>query len=297
MNEATEVTLARWRARIDGELARVAANGVPMQDRVRDAVHYSLTGEGKRLRGLLVLAAYDALGGKGNATGLAAAVEIVHAYSLVHDDLPCMDNDHIRRGRPTTHRAFGVPTATIAGVTMVALAVTQTVKASEVLGLNADVTRRLVSVLMQSSGATGMVGGQLMDLMSEGREITVKQLEAIHRAKTGALIAASVTIGAVAAGGSPSAVDALASAGESLGLAFQIADDVLDATASSEALGKSAGADAKMEKSTYVSTMGVPAAKAHGEALVADAMNQLGAAGIKSGPLLELARFVAARRS
>lgn len=297
MNEATEVTLARWRARIDGELARVAANGVPMQDRVRDAVHYSLTGEGKRLRGLLVLAAYDALGGKGNATGLAAAVEIVHAYSLVHDDLPCMDNDHIRRGRPTTHRAFGVPTATVAGVTMVALAVSQTVKASETLGLNADVTKRLVGVLMQSSGATGMVGGQLMDLMSEGREITVKQLEAIHRAKTGALIAASVTIGAVAAGGSPSAVDALASAGESLGLAFQIADDVLDATASSEALGKSAGADAKMEKSTYVSTMGVPAAKAHGEALVADAMNQLGAAGIKSGPLLELARFVAARRS
>lgn len=180
---------------------------------------------------------------------------------------------------------------------MVALAVSQTVKASEVLGLNADVTKRLVSVLMQSSGATGMVGGQLMDLMSEGREITVKQLEAIHRAKTGALIAASVTIGAVAAGGSPSAVDALASAGESLGLAFQIADDVLDATASSEALGKSAGADAKMEKSTYVSTMGVPAAKAHGEALVADAMNQLEAAGIKSGALLELARFVAARRS
>src|SRR5204862_6994738 len=112
-----------------------------------------------------------------------------------------------------------------------------------------DVTKRLVSVLMQSSGATGMVGGQLMDLMSEGREITLKQLEAIHRAKTGALIAASVTIGGLAAGGSTSAVDALASAGESLGLAFQIADDVLDATESSEALGKSAGADAKLDKS------------------------------------------------
>jgi geranylgeranyl pyrophosphate synthase len=297
VNEATEVTLAQWRSRIDGELARVTANGVPLQDRVKDAVHYSLTGEGKRLRGLLVMAAYDALGGKGNAIGLAAAVEIVHAYSLVHDDLPCMDNDHIRRGRPTTHRAFGVPTATVAGVTMVALAVTQTVKASETLKLSTEVTRRLVSVLMQSSGATGMVGGQLMDLMSEGREISVKQLEAIHRAKTGALIAASVTIGALAAGGTPSAVDALANAGESLGLAFQIADDVLDATASSEALGKSAGADAKLDKSTYVSTMGVPAAKEHGEALVADAMRQLQAAGIRNGPLLELARFVAARRS
>jgi len=297
VNEATEVTLARWRSRIDGELARVTSNGVPLHDRVRDAVHYSLTGEGKRLRGLLVLAAYDALGGKGNAIGLAAAVEIVHAYSLVHDDLPCMDNDHIRRGRPTTHRAFGVATATVAGVTMVALAVTQTVKAAEALGLGADVTKRLVSVLMQSSGATGMVGGQLMDLMSEGRQISVEQLEAIHRAKTGALIAASVTIGGLAAGGSAPAVDALASAGESLGLAFQIADDVLDATASSEALGKSAGADAKMAKSTYVSTLGVSAAKTHGEDLVADAMRQLQAAGIRNGPLLELARFVAARRS
>ena len=250
MNEATEVTLAQWRSRIDGELARVTSNGVPLQDRVKDAVHYSLTGEGKRLRGLLVMAAYEALGGKGNAIGLAAAVEIVHAYSLVHDDLPCMDNDHIRRGRPTTHRAFGVATATVAGVTMVALAVTEAVKAAEALKLSPEITKRLVGVLMQSSGATGMVGGQLMDLMSEGREISVKQLEAIHRAKTGALIAASVTIGAVAAGGTPAAVDALANAGESLGLAFQIADDVLDATASSEALGKSAGADAKLEKST-----------------------------------------------
>jgi len=297
VNEATEVTLARWRARIDGELARVTANGTPLPERVRDAVHYSLTGEGKRLRGLLVLAAYEALGGKGNATGLAAAVEIVHAYSLVHDDLPCMDNDHIRRGRPTTHRAYGVATATIAGVTMVALAVTQMVKSAEAMGLGPDVTKRLVSVLMQSSGATGLVGGQLMDLLSEGREISVKQLEAIHRAKTGVLIAASVTIGGVAAGGTEAAVDALASAGESLGLAFQIADDVLDATASSEALGKSAGADAKLEKSTYVSTMGVQAAKEHGEALVADAMHSLEAAGLRHGPLLELARFVAARRS
>src|SRR5262249_43257323 len=153
----------QWKARIDGELARVTANGVPMPDRVRDAVHYSLTGEGKRFRGLLVMAAYESLGGKGNATGLAAAVEIVHAYSLVHDDLPCMDNDHIRRGRPTTHRAFGVPTATIAGVTMVALAVSQTVKAAEALKLAPEVTKRLVTILMQSSGATGMVGGQLMD--------------------------------------------------------------------------------------------------------------------------------------
>jgi geranylgeranyl diphosphate synthase type II len=297
VNEATEVTLAQWRARIDGELARVAFNGIPLSDGLRDAVHYSLTGEGKRIRGLLVLAAYEALGGKGNAGGLAAAVEIVHAYSLVHDDLPCMDNDHIRRGRPTTHRAYGVATATAAGVAMVALAVAQTVRAAESLGLPESTTRQLVTVLMEASGAAGMVGGQLMDLQNEGRSVSVEQLEAVHRAKTGALIAASVKMGGLAAGGSASSVEALATAGECLGLAFQIADDVLDATASSEALGKTAGADAALSKSTYVSTLGVEAARHRGESLVDDAMRGLAAAGIRNGPLMELARFVAARRS
>lgn len=297
MNERTEVTLAQWRARIDGELAHVASNGDALPERLRDAVHYSLTGEGKRLRGLLVMASYDALGGSGNASGLAAAVEIVHAYSLVHDDLPCMDDDHMRRGRPTTHRAFGVAAATVAGVTMVALAVRQTLRAAETLGLSAATAKRLVGVLMQASGATGMVGGQLMDLLSEGREVSVQHLESVHRAKTGALIAAAVTMGGLAAGGAPAAVHALAAAGASLGLAFQIADDVLDATASSEALGKTAGRDAVLAKSTYASTLGVQAARDRGEALVADAMKHLEEAGLRNGPLMELARFVAARRS
>ena len=150
---------------------------------------------------------------------------------------------------------------------------------------------------MRASGATGMVGGQLMDLMSEGRSVSVEQLEAVHRAKTGALIAASVTMGGLAAGGAPEAIDALASAGEALGLAFQIADDVLDATASSETLGKTAGLDAALSKSTYASVLGVAAAKERGDHLVADAMRRLEAAGLRNGALMELARFVAARRS
>ena len=297
MNEQTEVTLAQWRARIDEELAQVASNGDALPPFLCDAVHYSLIGEGKRLRGLLVMASYEALGGRGDASGLAAAVEIVHAYSLVHDDLPCMDDDDMRRSRPTTHRAFDVPTATVAGVTMVALAVGQTLRAAETMGLSAETAKRLVSVLMRASGASGMVGGQLMDLMSEGRAVSVEHLEAVHRAKTGALIAASVTMGALAARGAPDAVDALASAGASLGLAFQIADDVLDATASSELLGKTAGRGAVLAKSTYASTLGVQAARARSDALVADAMKHLDQAGLRSGPLLELARFVAARRS
>jgi len=297
VNDGTEDTIGRWRKRIDSELATVVTVGDTLPARLRDAIHYSLTGEGKRLRGLLLMASYAALGGDGDASGLAAAVEVVHAYSLVHDDLPCMDNDSLRRGRPTTHRAFDVATATVAGVAMVPLAVSQAVKGSRRLRLDESATKRLVHVLMRASGASGMVGGQLMDLRGEGRSLTVGELEAVHRAKTGALIAAAVTMGGIAANGSTKAVSALTSAGDCLGLAFQIADDVLDATESSESLGKTAGADAALAKSTYASVLGVVAARQRGESLVADAMRHLEAAGLRAPALERLAHFVAARRS
>jgi geranylgeranyl pyrophosphate synthase len=297
VNDGTEATIGRWRKAIDVELSRVAAGRDDLPQRLREAIHYSLTGEGKRLRGLLLMASYDALRGQGDASILAAGVEIVHAYSLVHDDLPCMDNDNMRRGRPTTHRAFDVATATAAGVTMVPLAVDQTLRAARALRLDAAVTRRLVTALMQASGATGMVGGQLMDLDAEGRSLSVAELEAVHRAKTGALITAAFAMGGIAAGGGQSAVAALTAAGSALGLAFQIADDVLDATESSEALGKTAGHDAALSKSTYASVLGVVPARQRGDALVADAMARLDAAGLKTPPLERLARFVAARRS
>ncbi|HEY8176265.1 MAG TPA: polyprenyl synthetase family protein [Gemmatimonadaceae bacterium] len=297
MNDGAEATIGRWRKAIDVELSRVAAGRDDLPHRLREAIHYSLTGEGKRLRGLLLMASYDALRGQGDASILAAGVEIVHAYSLVHDDLPCMDNDNMRRGRPTTHRAFDVATATAAGVTMVPLAVDQTLRAARALRLDAATTRRLVTALMQASGATGMVGGQLMDLDAEGRSLSVAELEAVHRAKTGALITAAFAMGGIAAGGGQSAVAALTAAGSALGLAFQIADDVLDATESSEALGKTAGHDAALSKSTYASVLGVVPARQRGDALVADAMARLDAAGLKTPPLERLARFVAARRS
>ena len=290
-------TIGTWRGAIDVELQRVAGNDTELPSRLRDAIHYSLTGEGKRLRGLLLIASYDALGGRGDASGLAAAVEVVHAYSLVHDDLPCMDNDHMRRGRATTHRAFDVATATIAGVTMVPLAVAQTVRGARRLGLDGPTTQQLVETLMQASGAAGMVGGQLMDLEGENRTLSVQELEAVHRAKTGALIAAAFTMGGIAAGARRSAIVALTAAGSALGLAFQIADDVLDATESSEALGKTAGHDAALAKSTYASVLGIGPARQRSDALVADAMARLEAAALRTAPLERLAHFVAARRS
>jgi geranylgeranyl diphosphate synthase, type II len=289
--------LSRWRASIDLRLSSVPSGAEQLPARLRDAIHYSLTGGGKRLRGLLLMASYHSLGGQGDASGLGASVEVVHAYSLIHDDLPCMDNDTIRRGRPTTHLAFDVATATAAGVVMVPIAVRQTITAGSELGLDAAVIQRLVRVLMAASGASGMVGGQLLDLEGEGQSLSVSDLERIHRAKTGALIAATFTMGGIAAGGSERAIDALTAAGTSLGLAFQIADDVLDATESSEALGKTAGADAALAKSTYASVLGIPAARARSQALVREAMTVLEKANLRAEPLEQLAHFVSARRS
>jgi geranylgeranyl pyrophosphate synthase len=243
------------------------------------------------------MASHEALGGAGDASALAAAVEVVHAYSLVHDDLPCMDNDSIRRGRATTHRAYDVGTPTVAGVAMVPLAVLQTIRAAIALKLSAETTSQLVSVLMQASGAGGMVGGQLLDLAGEGRHLSVDDLEAVHQAKTGALIAAAVTMGGIAAQAKPDQVAALRSAGKAFGLAFQIADDVLDATASTETLGKTARLDAALAKSTYASTIGVAAARSRGEALVDQGVRALRQARLQTPHLERLARFVAARGS
>jgi geranylgeranyl pyrophosphate synthase len=297
VSEATEQTLARWRRDIDAELASVAATDLGVPERLSDAIHNSLTGEGKRFRGLLLLATFDALKGQGDPVRLAAAVEVVHAYSLVHDDLPCMDNDSMRRGRPTTHRAFDVATATIAGVAMVPLAVALTLRAAESLGLQNGASRKLVTVLMDASGASGMVGGQLMDLEGEKRPLSMAELEAVHRAKTGALITAAFSMGAIAARASDDAVAAFTDAGNALGLSFQIADDVLDATASSESLGKTAGSDAALSKSTYVSHLGVDAARQRSESLIAVSMTRLDRAYIRTPVLESLALFVAERRS
>lgn len=297
MNDRIEETLSRWRRSIDAELARIAPSAGPMPARLREAIQYSLTGEGKRLRGLLLMASHEALGGSGDAIVLAAAVEVVHAYSLVHDDLPCMDNDSIRRGRATTHRAYDVGTATVAGVAMVPVAVMQTLRAANAMQLPASTAAQLVSVLMQASGAGGMVGGQLLDLAGEGQQLSVDDLEAVHHAKTGALIAAAVTMGGIAAQAQPDQVAALRSAGKAFGLAFQIADDVLDATASTETLGKTARLDAALSKSTYASAMGVAAARSRGAALVDQGVRALRLARLQTPHLERLARFVAARGS
>ena len=286
------------RAVADAALATLAARETrALPGPVGDAIRYSLEGGGKRLRAVLFLAAYRAAGGTGDASELAAAIEVVHAYSLVHDDLPCMDDDAMRRGRPTVHRVYGVGVATAAGLAMVPLAARAAARGARAMGLAPAVVTRIVEELMRASGAGGMVGGQLLDLEGEGRTHTLAELERIHRAKTGALIAAAVTLGGLAAGTTPERMGALERFGIRVGLAFQIADDVLDVTATTDELGKTAGKDVAFGKTTYPALLGIDGAVAKADALVAEGCAALDRAGLLSPDLERLARFIIARRS
>ena len=284
--------LADARSRVDAVLTTWA-------NRTDPVIRYSLLGEGKRLRPTLVFAAHEALnGGRSSSPGvaeLAAAVEVVHAYSLVHDDLPCMDDDDLRRGRPTAHRAFDVPRATRAGYEMVALAARVLAHGLETLALSPERNREIQLELFRAAGAGGMIGGQALDLEAEAKALPIGELEEVHRRKTGALIAASCVIGGLSADGSPRHVAGLRAYGEAIGLAFQIADDVLDATATSDQLGKTAGKDAAHAKATFVTLLGVGAARAEAERLAAKAVDRLRDAGLASPMLTELAHYIVTR--
>ena len=264
---------------------------------IPDAVRYSLLSAGKRLRPTLLCAAYEALGGtRPEITDLAAAVEVVHAYSLVHDDLPCMDDDDLRRGQPTTHRAFDVATATAAGYRMVGLAARALAHGAAALGLPPERSAAIAGELFRAAGAGGMIGGQALDLESEGRQLAPGQLAEMHRRKTGALIAASCVIGGLAVPeATPDGIASVRAYGEAIGLAFQIADDVLDATATSDQLGKTAGRDAALAKSTFVTALGVGGARAEAERLAAEAVDRLRRGGLSSPILVALAHYIVTR--
>jgi geranylgeranyl diphosphate synthase, type II len=290
------VDFASDRSYIDAALGAVCDTLPAMPPRVAEAVRYTLRGPGKRLRGILVAASYRAAGGGGDIYGLAAAIEMLHAYSLAHDDLPCMDNDDVRRGRPTTHRACGVPATVVAGVTLIPVAAAAAARAMPRMYHGASRTAPIVAVLMQAAGASGMIGGQLHDLIAEDVPAdSLEKLERIHRAKTGALMAASAKVGGMAAGAPGPAVDALGRFGADIGLAFQIVDDVLDVTSSSDALGKTAGRDAEMGKSTYPALLGVDGAMDRAVSLTQQGCNTLHEHNLLSQELRHLADLVITR--
>ncbi|HEX4682009.1 MAG TPA: farnesyl diphosphate synthase [Gemmatimonadaceae bacterium] len=286
------------RAAIEAALERICDEAHAIAgETVGAAIRYSVLGGGKRLRGLLFLAAHRTAGGLADASALAAAIELVHAYSLIHDDLPCMDDDDMRRGRATLHRVYGVQIATAAGVAMVPIAARSAFAAAGTLGLDAAGSAAVVAELMRASGAGGMIAGQLLDLEGEGRALGLAELERIHRAKTGALIRSSVLLGGMAAGAAKGHLEALGAFGDAIGLAFQIADDVLDVTATTDRLGKTAGRDLALQKGTYPALLGIEGATARAAALVDEGCAALRGAGLLSTELDTLARFVVERES
>ena len=264
-----------------------------------DAMRYAVLDGGKRLRPLLVLAACEAVGGNSQAALRAAcAVELIHAYSLVHDDLPCMDNDVLRRGKPTVHVKFGEAEALLAGDALQALAFE--LLTPDDAGVPPAMQALMCRLLARSAGADGMAGGQAIDLQSVGRRLDEAALRDMHQRKTGALLQASVELGAACAP-SPlqgASAEALRRYGAAVGLAFQVVDDILDVTADSAQLGKTAGKDAASDKPTYVSLMGLEGARAHADALLAQAEAALAGAGLPDVTLLgALARRLVLRAS
>ena len=272
--------LADWTtlqlARVEQALTRWVAcpQDAPAPAGLGDAMRYAVLDGGKRLRPLLVLAACEAVGGNPQAALRAAcAVELIHAYSLVHDDMPCMDNDVLRRGKPTVHIQFGEAQALLAGDALQALAFEFLTPDDD--SVDAPTQARLCRMLAQAAGFQGMAGGQAIDLASVGLALTSVQLHEMHRLKTGALLQASVMMGA-SCGPAPASVrDALRDYGAAVGLAFQVIDDILDVTADSATLGKTAGKDAAQDKPTFVSLMGLEASRQYAQELLARAFTSL----------------------
>jgi len=272
-----ERALGQW---VTADAVPGAAHSAPAA--LVDAMRYAVLDGGKRLRPLLVLAAHEAVrqDGTGDAAALraACAVELIHAYSLVHDDMPCMDDDVLRRGKPTVHVQYGEASALLAGDALQALAFEFLTPTDD--SIAPAVQARLCGLLARAAGSAGMAGGQAIDLASVGHQLTESALREMHQLKTGALLQGSVVMGASCANPAPAVVAALQDYGAAIGLAFQVVDDILDVTADSATLGKTAGKDADNDKPTYVSLMGLERSKAYAQALHAQAQQALQSSGL-----------------
>jgi geranylgeranyl diphosphate synthase type II len=286
------------RERIERRLDEICDNYLSdLPDEVAAAVRYGLKSPGKRVRPLLLLFAYRAAGGREDASQLACAPEVIHAYSLVHDDLPCMDDDDVRRGRPTVHKVHGSRTAILAGITMIPLAAKVVRESTRSMSLSQDTRAKLLGTLLDAGGARGMIGGQVRDLAGEGLSLSLEQREGIHSAKTGALILASVMMGGIAANADVARMAALERYGRAIGLAFQIMDDVLDVTSTTTALGKTTGRDVALGKSTYPALLGVDAARKKAEALISEGVASLAKQKLLTQELSQVANFMLTRTS
>ncbi len=262
--------------------------------RLQEAMAYSLMAGGKRIRPILAIASYEAVGGRSrNIIPVAASLELIHTYSLIHDDLPAMDNDDFRRNMPTSHRVFGEATAILAGDALLTEAFNIILQTK----INPEIKVNVLNELTQACGPTGMVGGQLIDIMLEHKRAKKKDIVYIHTHKTGAFIRASVRIGAIMAGASSNELMALTRYGETIGHAFQIVDDILDVTGKSEDMGKSTGSDAARGKNTYPSIFGVEESRRIAKRLVNRSLRAIDGLDGRTEPLREIARYILERQS
>jgi farnesyl diphosphate synthase len=295
MTQEFSAWMGGTQARMETALGRLLPPADALPARLHDAMRYAVLGGGKRVRPLLVFAAGEIVAApEASLEVVAGAIEMIHAYSLVHDDLPCMDNDDLRRGRPTVHKEFDYATALLAGDALQAQATL--ILSDRQVAPDAAAQLEMLRVLAQASGSRGMCGGQQIDLDAVGRPLTEPELELMHIHKTGALIRASVTLGTLC--GNPLAPDENAKLdhyAKCVGLLFQVVDDILDVTQDSATLGKTAGKDAKDAKPTYVSILGLADARRKAQTLLEDSLTALEPFGTRARRLRELAEFITRR--
>lgn len=289
---------ASSQARVNSALETLFNAPLPELARLYEAMRYSVMNGGKRVRPLLAYAACEALGGQAEqASGAACAVELIHAYSLVHDDLPAMDDDDLRRGQPTTHKKFDEACAILAGDGLQSLAFSALLD-PRLSDCSSEIRLQMVTALAHAAGPAGMVGGQAIDLGSVGLKLDQAALEQMHRHKTGALIEVSVKLGALASGRAQSdQLQALQTYAQAIGLAFQVQDDILDVESDTATLGKRQGADIARDKPTYPALLGLDAAKAYALELRDQALQALRPFDAAAEPLRELARYIVERRN
>lgn len=290
--------LERKRIEVDRFLDVVVPPAAVPPAMLHDSLRYSLMAGGKRIRPILTIAAAEAIGA--TAPGLmpvACSLELIHTYSLIHDDLPSMDNDDLRRGKPTNHKVYGEAMAILAGDALLTMAFDIISHPDLMKGCDPVRQVRLVQELAYGAGNRGMVGGQVFDIQAEHKDIDLATLQTIHKHKTGMLIRAAVRMGAIAAGANDRQLDDMTGYAEDIGLAFQIADDVLNVTGTREELGKNPNTDVERGKKTYPTFYGVEGAKTLADDCVTRAINRLSSFGSPADPLREIARYITSRKN
>ncbi len=286
------------RALVEAGLQRFIPGETTLPPELHRAMHYSLFAGGKRLRPILTIAAAEAVGGTAQEVlPVACAFEYIHTYSLVHDDLPAMDDDDLRRGRPTSHKVFGQAIAILVGDALLTEAFSLLTNPAHVGHLDPRLLRTVIHEIALAAGSQGMVGGQAVDILSEGKVIDLSFLQYIHTHKTGALILCTLRAGAHLAGATGDELDAITRYGKAGGLAFQIADDILDIEGEEAMRGKKRGGDATRGKATYPGLVGLDEAKGEAQRLVQEALDAIASFNHRADPLREIARFIVLRKA